>query len=95
MLLLALVDGYFADLSPELGDRERTRLSAHSTDNLWFGWSGEEGAPAPRFWRVQGDTFAVEFVYPAGTVFHAHRLWRDFERDLGGTGLREHLEREK
>jgi hypothetical protein len=95
VLLLALVDGYFADLSPELADRERTRLSAHSTDNLWFAWSGEEGAPAPRYWRVQGDTFAVEFVYPAGTVNHAHRLWRDFERDLGGTGLREHLEREK
>lgn len=93
--LLSLVDEYFAELSEPLAERERARFAEHSPDDLWFAWSGEEGEAVPRYWRVQGTYFAIEFVYPAGSKNHAHRVWRDFERDLGGPALKQHLSEEK
>ncbi|HTF87731.1 MAG TPA: DUF3500 domain-containing protein [Planctomycetota bacterium] len=94
-LLLAIVDGYFADLSADLAARERARFAQHPLDKLYFAWAGENAGLGPWYWRVQGDYFAIEFVYPRGEVNHAHRIWRDFERDLGGDALREHLAGEK
>ncbi|MEO6709752.1 MAG: DUF3500 domain-containing protein [Planctomycetota bacterium] len=93
--LTAIVDSYFADLSKDLAERERARFAKHSLDQLFFAWSGDRQAKKPWYWRVQGDYFAIEFVYPRGEVNHAHRIWRDFERDLGGDALREHLAHEK
>ncbi len=93
-LLLAIVDSHFADLSKDLAVRERARFAKHSLDGLYFAWSGDD-ATKPRYWRVQGEYFAIEFVYPNGTVNHIHRVWRDFERDLGGDVLREHLAKER
>jgi hypothetical protein len=94
-LLLAIVDTHFADLSKDLAERERARFAKHSLDGLYFAWSGDEKDGKPWYWRVQGEYFAIEFVYPRGEINHAHRIWRDFERDLGGDALREHLAKEK
>lgn len=93
--LLAIVDHHFADLSDELATRERERFAAHSLDTLYFAWSGDAEGKRPWYWRVEGEYFAIEFVYPRGDSNHAHRIWRDFERDLGGDPLREHLAQER
>ena len=92
--MLAIVDGYFADLSTDLAARERARFSKHPLDELYFAWAGES-ASTPLYWRVQGSYFAIEFVYARGDTDHAHRIWRDFERDFGGDVLREHLKEAK
>lgn len=94
-LLLAIVDSYFADLSSDLAARERARFAAHPITELHFAWAGDKPGAKPWYWRVQGSYFAIEFVYPRGEVNHAHRIWRDFERDLGGDPLREHLAKER
>ncbi len=94
-LLLKLVDGHFADLSKDLADRERKRFAQHSLDKLYFAWAGENAAQRPWYWRVEGAYFAIELVYvPGSEAGHVHRIWRDFERDLGGDPLREHLAKE-
>ncbi len=94
-LLVAIVHGYFADLSAPLAQRERQRFDVTAQDQLHFAWSGESAGQGPWYWRVTGPYFAIEFVYPEGNVGHAHRIWRDFERDFGGDALREHLKSER
>jgi hypothetical protein len=93
--LLAIVENYFADLSTDLAERERARFTKHALDDLHFAWAGEKAGNEPWYWRVQGSYFAIEFVYPRGDENHAHRIWRDFERDFGGDPLRAHLAKEK
>jgi hypothetical protein len=94
-LLLAIVDVQFSYHSEELAARERERFAKQPIEQLYFAWAGTAPAELPWYWRIESDSFAIEFVYPHGDVNHAHRIWRDFERDLGGDPLRAHLSKEK
>jgi hypothetical protein len=94
-LLVAIVEGTFSDLSAELAGRERARFSKFGADSLHFAWAGDPTTGVPWYWRVQNAQFAIEFVYPQNDISHAHRVWRDFERDFGANALQEHLRLER
>lgn len=84
----------FDDLTAEWARAERARFLERSDDSLRFSWAGDPTEGKAWYWRLQTDRAVVEFSNPAGNAGHAHRLWRDLERDFGGEPLAEHLRRE-
>lgn len=92
--LSVLAADTFDDLTAEWAAAERARFLERSADSLRFSWAGDPIEGKAWYWRLQTDRAVIEFSNPAGNAGHAHRLWRDLERDFGGEPLAEHLRRE-
>ena len=52
------------------------------------------GVPAvgdPFYYRIQGETFLIEFDNTDDEADHVHVVWRELDGDFGRDVLREHL----
>jgi hypothetical protein len=50
-------------------------------DKVSFVWSGALEAHQRHFYRVQGESFMIEYRNDDGN--HIHTVWRDFSGDFG------------
>lgn len=89
--LMQLVSGFAEHLRPELADARLARVRAAAPASIRFAWVGSMTAGEPHYFRIQGDTFLIEYDNSGGN--HVHSVWRDFEGDFGRDVLREHYER--
>jgi hypothetical protein len=84
--------GAFADhLQPELTQARLARVRAAPLDSIRVGWAGSDQPRQPRYFRIQGTNFLIEFDNSGGN--HIHSVWRDFEGDFGRDVLTEHYRR--
>jgi hypothetical protein len=84
-----LIEGYAARMPPEVAAAELSRLKAAGLENVYFAFARDDDKPGrPYTYRVQGPTFAIEFLNvqsdsahnPAN---HIHRVWHDLPGDFG------------
>ena len=90
--LLELIAEY---LSAMPNDQALTRMGVieeEGLDNVYFGWAGSTQIDKPHYYRVQGNSFLIEFDNAIDRVNHVHTVWRDFEGDFGRDLLKEHYD---
>lgn len=75
-------------------ERERRIAEAMKDKGLRFVWMGSTRRGEKHYYRVQGDTFVVEFDNTQNEANHIHAVWRDFKGDFGGDSLSEHLKQD-
>ena len=89
--LMQLVSSFAEHLRPELADARIARVRAAAPSGIRFAWAGSTTAGEAHYFRIQGDTFLIEYDNSGGN--HVHSVWRDFDGDFGRDVLREHYER--
>ncbi len=91
--LWQIVEHFAHHLRGEFAAQELARL-ASQRDSLHFIWAGGVERGQGHYWRVQGETFAIEYDNTQNDANHVHCVWRDRDRDFGADPLREHLARD-
>lgn len=61
---------------------------------MHFAWAGSKEPGEGHYYRVQGESFLVEYDNTQNNANHIHAVWREFKGDFGGDILREHLEKD-
>jgi Protein of unknown function (DUF3500) len=82
MQLRAIVESYASLVAPELAAARLKRMEDHGgIQKLSFVWTGALEPKQLHFYRIQGDTFFIEYRNDDGN--HIHSVWRDFSGDWG------------
>jgi hypothetical protein len=82
MQLKAIVAAYASLVAPDLAAARMKRIEDHGgITKLSFAWSGSLEPKQRHFYRVQGETFFLEYRNDDGN--HIHTAWRDFSGDWG------------
>jgi hypothetical protein len=82
MQLKAIVEAYASMMPEALAAARLRRIDEHGGwGKVSFVWSGALTAHQRHYYRVQGDSFMIEYRNDDGN--HIHTQWRDFSGDFG------------
>lgn len=86
--LHSLIEAYLTNMPKEIADARREEIKQAGIEKIYFAWSGANKPGVGHYYRVQGPTFAIEFVNvqpdASGNVAnHIHSQWRSLKGDFG------------
>jgi len=87
-MLERLIGEYLDRLRPEIAASAWQRIQ--ESGPITFAWAGGLELGEPHYYRVQGETFLLEYDNVQNGANHVHCVWRDFEGDFGRDILAEH-----
>lgn len=90
-LLARLIKEYLFRHRPDIAAGEWARLEKAGLDKVHFAWAGGLKAGQPHYYRVQSDTFVLEYDNTQNDANHVHSIWRHFGRDFGQDALGKHV----
>ena len=93
-MLMRLINAYAGLLANDLGQQARQRLLAGGPDAVHFSWIGGTTIDQPRYWRLHGLDWIIEFDSVGNSADHVHTVWHDLQGNFGKDLLREHLDHE-
>ncbi|MCH2135462.1 MAG: DUF3500 domain-containing protein [Phycisphaerales bacterium] len=93
-MLLRLINAYAQLLEPRLGNSARARLLAEGPDSVTLGWIGGTSINEPRYWRMHGPDWVIEFDSVGDDPGHVHTVWHDLRGNFGADLLRDHLNKD-
>lgn len=87
--LLALAAEYAQNVPGAIRET-RERQIREAGEVIHFAWAGGIRRGEPHYYRVQTETFLIEYDNTQNGANHAHTVWRDFTGDFGEDLLRRH-----
>ncbi len=91
-MLLRLLGAYTGIFQSDLSVHARTRLLAAGPASMSFAWIGGTTPDAPRYWRLHGDDWIIEFDNVGSDPDHVHTVWHDLRGNFGADVLKAHIE---
>jgi len=95
ILLNKLIVAYLLSMPPLTANARMKKITKEDMDALRFGWAGGTKPGIPHYYRLQGNTFLIEFDNTQSNANHIHTVWRDFNGDFGADLLFEHYHNSK
>lgn len=85
--LLKLIDTYAKNVPDDVAKERLTDIEKSGFDKVKFAWAGPDKPGIGHYYRIQGETFLIEFVNTqpdaAGNpANHIHCYWRDMRGDF-------------
>ena len=74
---------YLGVMPAPVASEHRQRLVQASINTISFGWAGAQVPLQAHYYRMQNDSFLLEFDNSRNSATHIHSVWRDFEHDFG------------
>jgi hypothetical protein len=90
-LLSELIDVYISRLPDDLASIEREKIERAGIGDVHFAWAGPAKRGEGHYYRLQGESFLVEYDNTQDGANHVHAVWRDMANDFGMDALRGHL----
>lgn len=86
-ILYELIDTYAKNVPDDVAKERLTDIEKSGFDKVKFAWAGADKPGIGHYYRIQGETFLIEFVNTqpdaAGNpANHIHCLWRDIRGDF-------------
>jgi hypothetical protein len=88
-MLQTLLEEYANNLPEDVAAIRLAQIKA-AGNNMHFAWAGQEERGQPHYYRVQADSFLVEYDNVQNGANHVHSVWRDFKGDFGEDLLAAH-----
>lgn len=88
-LLLSLIQEYATTQPPAVAQARLARVKAE-LPNVKFAWMGGRDKGQGHYYRIQGDSFLIEYDNTQGNANHIHSVWRQFKGDWAKDVLAEH-----
>jgi len=92
-ILQQIIEEYVRRYRQELADADLAKLAKAGKKNLYFAWAGGIEPGQGHYYRVQNQSFLLEFDNTQNNANHIHAVWRDLDHDFGGDLLREHYDK--
>ncbi|MCF2949993.1 DUF3500 domain-containing protein [Paraglaciecola aquimarina] len=93
--LLGIISVYLNNMPKDLAQSRYQQIQSHSINNLQFAWAGSIKVNQKHYYRIQGDSFLIEYDNVQNNGNHIHTVWRDFKGDFGRDLLQEHHTKHK
>lgn len=91
-MLFAIINEV-ASVQAEAVTQARLRAIADAgLDDIKFAWIGGLERGDAHYYRVQGDSFLIEYDNTQNDANHIHLVWRDFDGDFGRDLIRMHYD---
>jgi len=87
--LRQIVHEYLFRVRPEVAAERWQQIE--SGGPVHFAWAGSLEKGKPHYYRVQGDSFLLEYDNTQNDANHIHSVWRDFAGDFGADILGAHV----
>jgi hypothetical protein len=91
-ILIAIIEEYLATIPANLAKERYRAIKIAEFDDIHFGWAGSTDISKGHYYRIQGDTFLIEFDNTQNDANHVHTVWRDFYGDFGRDIIKDHYE---
>jgi hypothetical protein len=91
-LLEKLIDEYLARMPQDVAAERSKKMRDAGFDQIHFAWAGGVNKGDPHYYRVQSQTFLIEYDNTQNNANHIHSVWRDFNGDFGEDLLRAHYQ---
>jgi hypothetical protein len=88
-LLLSLVQEYAAVQTPAVAQSRLAKVRRELA-RVVFAWMGGTEPGAGHYYRIQGESFLIEYDNTQDGANHIHSVWREFQGDWGADALAEH-----
>lgn len=82
-LAAEIIATYLAALPRAIALEKQARFDASARDTLSFAWAGSTTVNQSHYYRIQGETFLLEFDNSLNQGTHIHSVWREFDGDFG------------
>lgn len=89
-ILEMLIFEYISTLPKTLASERLDKIKKEDYEFIRFGWAGSTRANEGHYYRIQGESFLVEFDNFLNNANHIHTVWREFEGDFGRDLILEH-----
>ena len=91
-ILITIIKEYLLSIPKTLAKERYRAIKISEFDDIHFGWAGSTDVSKGHYYRIQGDTFLIEFDNTQNNVNHIHTVWRDFNGDFGRDLIKEHYQ---
>ncbi len=88
--LLELINVYLSNMTNEVASERLARINRSDLRKIRFSWAGGSDLGDRHYYRVQGESFLIEYDNYQNSGNHIHAVWRDFYGDFGRDLLQEH-----
>lgn len=93
LIFLKLLDEYLSTIPAEQAEKRMNSIKDEEINEVKFGWAGATVLGEGHYYRIQGNSFLIEFDNVQNKANHIHTVWRDFDGDFGRNLIREHYEK--
>ncbi len=91
-LLMDIITEYISSIPEDLAEERMESILEEDQDEIIFAWAGSTTLGEEHYYRIQGESFLIEFDNAQNNANHIHTVWRDFDGDFGRDLIREHRE---
>ncbi len=91
-ILMTIIKEYLSTLPQDLAKERFRAIKISEFNDIHFGWAGATNITKGHYYRIQGDTFLIEFDNTQNNANHVHTVWRDFNGDFGRDLIKEHYQ---
>ncbi len=91
-LLLALIQEHASVQLPAVAEARLERFRGTDPNRIVFAWMGGTRPGDGQYYRIQSDTFLIEYDNTQNDANHVHTVWRDFDGDFGEDLLKRHYD---
>ncbi len=81
-LLRELLTEYLKNMPTDIERERRARINKSGLENTHFAWWGSSERNERHYYRVQGETFIIEYNNTQNSANHVHSIWRNIEGDF-------------
>lgn len=89
-ILRDLIQVYCEVQKPEERKRRIDRIKKDGYDHVVIAWMGPISRGGRHYYRIQGESFLIEYDNTQDDGNHIHCVWRDLQGDFGDDLLKEH-----
>ncbi len=85
--LKKLIEAYSSKMKPGVAKQRWALIEQSGFDKVKFAWAGETKPGLGHYYRIQGETFMIEFINvqadaEGNPANHVHCIWRDLQGDF-------------
>jgi len=73
-----------------VSEKTRKLLVNEDWENITFSWAGKMEKLKAHYYRIQGQSFLIEYDNSQNNGNHIHAVWREFNGDFGKDLIKEH-----
>lgn len=91
-LLLALIEEVASAQTEAVASERMRTIRQDGLDDVRFAWIGGLQRRDAHYYRIQGQSFLIEYDNTQNDANHVHLVWRDFDGDFGRDLIRLHYD---
>lgn len=88
--LLKLIQVYLSAMPQDIAAKRMAEIEKEKLSEIRFAWAGATESGKGHYYRIQGNSFLIEFDNTINKANHIHTVWRDFDGDFGRDIIKEH-----